>query len=349
VDFTLFDAERIAELCLSNLGREFPNQIQHTLASEADLPARPRDLTPAFFGCYDWHSAVHSHWTLVRFFERFPDSPLTPEVWLALARSLSTDRLETERAYLAPRPTFERPYGLAWLVLLALDLARLAASSRAAIAAPSPDVESVVALAMVAGGRLREWFSKLTHPVRAGTHAQSAFAMGLLLDAASPWNPAEAIRIEAMRLHGDDRDYPIHLEPSGEDFLSPSLGAADLMRRVLAPTDFRRWLDRVLPTLDTPDARRWLTPVEPSDRTDGRLAHLDGLALSRAFMMRGVASALPADDVRRAALLGSADAHTRLGIDGLRAGHYAGGHWLGTFAMYLFTNRGHDATMAPSP
>ncbi len=303
-----------------------------------DADARPpRELTPSFYGCFDWHSAVHGHWLLARYARREPGGALAADARAALARSLSAERIAGEVVYLSARPGFERPYGLAWLLALHAELRTWDdGEARRWAGALAP-------LAQLAAGRFREWLPKLSHPVRTGVHGQTAFSLGLVLDWARAVGDEEAAALVARRAadyHGSDRDLPLHLEPSGEDFLSPSLGAADLMRRVLSPEALAGWLDRALPALPRDGGADWLLPAVVTDPSDGRLAHLDGLNLSRAWMLEGLAQALPDGDPRAGSLAAAAARHREVGLAAVTGAHYAGGHWLGTFAMYLVTRSG---------
>ena len=317
-------AERLARLTLDSIHREYPNKIAHTLESDADARP-PRELTPAFFGCYDWHSAVHGHWTLARLVRAFPGASFAAEAREALARSITGKNISEEMRYLlAPgRLAFERPYGLAWLLELSAELRR-SQSSLASILEP---LETVVAL------RLEHWLNKLPYPDRSGQHANTAFSLGLMMDwarAAGQGRDRVAFA-SAVRFYNGDQNAPIAYEPSGEDFLSPCLAEADLMRRVCTPQEFAEWLTRFLP-----DIGPW-TPVASPDPSDGKLAHLQGLNLSRAWMLFGIAKGLPNHDPRRFRLLMAADAHRDAGLAAIDTGHYAGSHWLGTFAVYLET------------
>ena len=294
----------------------------------------PRELTPAFWGCFDWHSAVHGHWLLARFARTEPDHALAERARAALDESFTAERLAGELAYLRMRPTFERPYGLAWLLALHAEVNACAASGRVPLATRW----ELGPLAELVAERFREWLPKLRFPIRTGVHSQTAFAIGLGLDWARAVGEREmeAFFTSVARAHHEaDRDLPLHLEPSGEDFLSPSLGAADLMARVLTPPELARWLDRALPSLPRDGHGSFLAPVAVSDPADGRLAHLDGLNLSRAWMLRRVAAALPSEDRRVAALSAAADVHRAAGLAAIGGEHYEGSHWLGTFAAYL--------------
>ncbi len=339
------DAEVIAAMVFESLGREYPSQVSHRLASAADARP-PRELTPAFFGSFDWHSAVHGHWCIARLLRRFPDARFAARARAVLDASLTPGTIAGETAYLgAPgREGFERPYGLAWLLLLALELREWTEPhARAWLAA-------LVPLESLAAERLRTWLPRLRWPVRSGEHGQTAFALGLALDWARGAGEAGLERLigaRALDFYGGDVDAPMAYEPSGQDFLSPLLGEADLMRRVLDSGPFRAWLAGFLPDLGSEAAGRWLTPVVPTDRADGKLAHLDGLNLSRAWMLEGVAAALPLDDApgreRVRALEAAALGHREAGLGALPAEHYAGRHWLGSFAVYLLTRRGRTA------
>jgi hypothetical protein len=331
-------AERFARLALSCVHLEYPNKIAHVMGSDADaLP--PRDLTPAFFGCYDWHSSVHGHWLLVRLLRLLPQASFAIAARQALARSLTTENVAAEVRYLEGkgRVSFERPYGLAWLLQLAAELREWNSSEARAWSGALEPLERLSAR------RLAEWLPKLTRPIRIGEHSQTAFAFGLVLDWARTARDADLERLVVARsrdYYGTDRDCPLTYEPSGEDFLSPCLGEADLMRRVLPPADFARWLDGFLPRLPRDGSGDWLQPGVVTDPTDPKLAHLDGLNLSRAWMLEGMIAGLPAGDVRVAGLRAAAAVHREAGLHSVTGEHYEGGHWLGTFAVYLVTDRG---------
>lgn len=331
-------AERFARLALACVDKEYPNKISHVLNSDADV-APPRKLTPAFYGCYDWHSSVHGHWLLVRLAREFPDAPFAKPAREALRKSLAAENLKQEAAYLRDkgRVNFERPYGLAWLLQLIAELREW----------DDPDAKEMLAslhpLEDAALERLKTWLPKLSHPVRIGEHAQTAFALGLMLDyARSTGNEsfAKLLNDQARRFYLADKNCPMAYEPSGEDFLSPCLAEADVMRRVLPPAEFTNWLKEFIPQVPTVAKADWLTVTVSPDPSDPKLAHLDGLNLSRAWMLEGIISALPADDARRPALAEAANAHRRAGLAAVTGAHYEGGHWLGSFAVYLVSERG---------
>lgn len=327
-------AARFAQLALDCVHREYPNKIAHVLASDADVRP-PRELTPAFHGCFDWHSAVHGHWLLARLANRFPEASFATDARQALARNLTPESIAVEVDYLQGegRASFERPYGLAWLLELHRELRR----------APDPSLADTLApLVEVAADRFREWLPKLLYPIRTGEHSQTAFALGLVLDWARATGDAglETLVVERTRaFHLEDVACNLAYEPSGQDFLSPCLAEADLLRRVLDPPEFAMWLGAFLPEIPAAGSD-WLPVARVSDRSDGKLAHLDGLNLSRAWMLDGILAGLPADDPRRDALTAARDAHADAGLAAVTGEHYEGGHWLGSFAVYLVTQAG---------
>ena len=292
-------AAKFARLALNCVSREYPSKIAHVLYSQQDART-PRELTPAFYGCYDWHSAVHGHWLLARLSRIFPDAPFAADARAAIAANITPASITVEVDYMRARPGFERPYGLAWLLALNAEL-------RSPILQP---------LAEIAIEHISNWLPKLAHPDRSGQHFNTAFALGLMHDAEPRRRPLIAQRARDYFLA--DRDAPIKWEPSGEDFLSPALCEADLMRRILPPDEFGPWLGAFLP--DVP-----LRPVHSTDPSDGKLAHADGLNLSRAWMLRNLGYGELAEK------------HFEAGLTAVTGEHYEGGHWLATFAMYGLT------------
>ena len=332
---------RFAALALECVHKEYPNKIAHVLQGDEDV-APPRELTPAFFGCYDWHSSVHGHWLLARLARVSPDAEFAPAARAALERSLSAANMDREVAYLAGdgRVSFERPYGLAWLLQLAAELREW---DDAAARRWSRNLEPLEA---AAAERIRAWLPKLAYPIRAGEHSQSAFAFGLILDWARIAGDGEMSALlseTARRLYSGDRDCPLTYEPSGQDFLSPCLAEADLMRRMLGPAEYADWLESFLPGIPPNDRAVWLVPAIVTDRSDPKLAHLDGLNLSRAWMLEGIISGLPEEDPRLPSLRSAAEQHRQRGLEGATGEFYEGGHWLGSFATYLVTGRGLPA------
>jgi hypothetical protein len=331
-------AERFAALALECVHREYPNKISHVMTSDADAKP-PRALTPAFYGCFDWHSSVHGHWLLARLAKNFPDAAFAAPARAALARSLTTANIAIEVEYLrgSGRTSFERPYGLAWLLQLAAELRTWDdPQAREWSAALAP-------LEVEAARRVKSWLPKLRYPIRVGEHSQTAFAFGLIWDWAAASGDVGMARLldqRAQTYYVADRDCPVRYEPSGEDFLSPCLAEADFMRRVKSAEDYARWLSEFIPGIPRDGSARWLAPGEVTDRSDPKLAHIDGLNLSRAWMLEGIASGLPQKDKRRASLLAAARTHRNAALPAVTGEHYEGGHWLGTFAVYLTSGAG---------
>ncbi len=330
--------DRFARMALSCIHREYPNKISHVLNSDADVGA-PRELTPAFYGCFDWHSSVHGHWLLVRLMKTDPMSPFAKIAEDALAESFTARNIKAEVAYYMAegRKGFERPYGIAWFLQLVAELEEsddpLHQQWRESL---RPLEDAIVA-------KMTDWLPKLAYPVRLGTHNQSAFAFGLMLDYARTVgdDEFEALLTErTLDFYEDDIGCPIDYEPSGEDFLSPCLMEADLMRRVMPAQDFAVWLGRFLPRIPRNGRGDWLEPAIVKDATDGKLVHLDGVNLSRAWALEGIAAALPEGDLRKASLMTAAAIHKDTGIKAVSDEHYAGSHWLASFATYLETKRG---------
>jgi hypothetical protein len=330
--------ERFAQLALDCVQREYPNKIAHVMQGPEDAQP-PRALTPAFYGCFDWHSAVHGHWLLVRLLKLHPGAEFAARAREALGQNLTPANIEIEVAYLRGegRASFERPYGLAWLLQLAAELRVW----------DDPDgrawAEALTPLESEAAARFRSWLPKLDYPIRTGEHSQTAFALGLLLDwtrIAEDTAMRELVHAKVLEFHRTDVDCNLSYEPSGQDFLSPCLAEADLMRRILPPGEFAAWLDDFLPGIPTGETANWLPVALVSDRTDGKLAHLDGLNLSRAWMLDGILTGLPEGDPRRESLTRAREAHAAAGLASVTGEHYEGGHWLGSFAVYLVTRAG---------
>jgi hypothetical protein len=338
-------AARFAALALKCLHQEYPNHISHTLNDLADARP-PHELTPAFYGCLDWHSDVHGHWLLVRLLHLYPDAPFAVEARTALNQSFMTDKIAAEVTYLqgTGRASFERPYGLAWLLELTAELRR----------SDDPDARRwsgvLAPLETEVVARLESWLPKLHYPIRVGEHDQTAFAFGLIWDwagVAKDEHMRELLADAAQRFYRHDRNCPLAYEPSGEDFLSPCLAEADFMRRVLGAHEFARWLGAFLPQIPHGGAaatahppHAWLEPGVVTDRSDPKLAHIDGLNLSRAWMLEGIAHGLPHDDARLPALRAAARSHADAALPAVTGQYYEGGHWLGTFAVYLTSRAG---------
>jgi hypothetical protein len=327
-------AERFANLALACVDREFPNKPEQVLDDASDVRA-PRAFHPAFFGCYDWHSSVHGHWLLTRILKTHPEVPSAPRIRAVFDEHFTAAAVEAETRYLDQKSNraFERPYGWAWALRLVTDLATSDDPKLRAWRATLQPLEDGLVARYVA------YLPKLTFPVRTGVHPNTAFALAQALDFARATGRQDFERVLVSRSHfyfGQDRSCALAYEPSGEDFFSPCLAEADLMRRVLPPREFARWLRGFLPQLSKGKTLR-LTPAIVTDPTDPKLVHLDGLNLSRAWMLRGIAQGLPPKDSRRAILLKAADAHAAAGLARVSSGNYEGEHWLATFAVYLLT------------
>jgi hypothetical protein len=336
VHATAADLAPFVAIAQDAIQRDYPVALVLQLQGPGDL-ALPRELTPAFGGAYDWHSAVHGHWTLARAARLHPDAPFTGPALAALDASLTPEHLARETAFVERRPGFERPYGLAWVLQLAAEL-RAWRHPRAEAWA-----RSLAPLEELAAERLIAWAERMPAPIRSGEHSQSAFAFGLALDWArdtgrAPWR--DRLAAVCLRLYRADSAAPVAYEPSAHDFLSPILGEADLMRRVLGRDEYTNWLYSFLPDPQDEALARWLSPVTPPDRSDGKFAHLDGLNLSRAWMMQGIVSALPVGHEFYSLLERAASRHVTAGLEGARGTDWMGTHWLGSFAVYLLTQRG---------
>jgi hypothetical protein len=322
-------ARSLAEVALANVTREYPGKPDHVLASDDDLRP-PRSLHPAFYGSFDWHSCVHMHWLLARLRRAHPDLPLRHEIDSVFDRHLTPANIAQECAYLA-RPqsrAFERTYGWAWLLELARELAH----------EPWGDALAPLASAIVA--RYLDYLPRQRYPLRHGMHANSAFGLAFALDYANAMQRADlasACGDAARRWFAFDHAVPAAWEPSGADFLSPSLIEADLMRRVLRGEQFSSWLDAFLPGTAAREPGSLFTPALVDDRSDPFIVHLDGLNFSRAWCMRGIAGSLSGSDPRAVALRASADAHLSAGLVGLASADYVGAHWLATFATLALT------------
>jgi hypothetical protein len=328
-------ASSFARLALKGIGKEYPNKLADVLNSERDVRG-PKALHPAFYGCFDWHSSVHGHWMLVRLLRLFPDLPEKKQIRAVLAQHLAARNLRAEAdAFARPNSqSFERPYGWAWLLKLAEELHGW----------DDPDArqwsKNLQPLADTIVARYLAFFPKQTYPIRSGVHPNTAFGLAFALDYARAVGHTRLQKLVEERSRAyfaRDVGVPAAWEPDGADFFSPSLMEADLMRRVLRPADFRAWLRRFLPNLGKGEPRSLLVPAQVTDRSDPQIVHLDGLNLSRAWCMRGIAAALPGDDPSRKVLAASAARHAQAALRHVASGDYAGEHWLASFAVYLLS------------
>lgn len=322
-------AARLAGMALDSIRREYPNHVSHWLNDDTDART-PRELHPAFFGCLDWHSAVHNHWLLARLLSRFPEAGFARPAQALLEEQLTARNIAGECEYLATpgRQGFERPYGWAWLLALDAELA------------PWPALRSTLGpLVGLIAEWIGPWLGALPYPVRAGEHSNTAFGLALMLDwARESGNRTveEEITDAAGRFYGEDRGASFAWEPSGHDFISPVLAEADVMSRVLAPDKFGDWLERFLPAIPA-EGNGWLTPAVMPESTDYKLAHLPGVNLSRSWMLETICSRLPETDPRRAVLAAAAQTHVEAGLSAVLRADYGASHWLPTFAVRALT------------
>jgi Protein of unknown function (DUF2891) len=322
-------ASKFATLALAHVTREYPNKLDHVLNGPGDLRG-PRDLHPIFYGSFDWHSCVHGYWLLTRLYRRFPELPQASSIRELVDRHFTEGNVAGEVEYLRQplRATFERPYGWAWLLMLAAELARHdSTEGRRWYTTLSPLADAFVL-------RFLDFLPRATYPVRVGTHFNTAFALALALEYADVVRDerlAGALRDKACAWYGADADCQ-SWEPGGDDFLSSALMEAECMRRVLPPEEFAGWLERFLPRAAAREPATLFRPAVVSDRTDGKIAHLDGVNLSRAWCWRALAGAWAPGDRRRAVALEAAEVHLAASLPHV-AGDYMGEHWLATFAL----------------
>lgn len=328
-------AAAFSKLALDCITTEYPNKPGQVMVGD-ESALTPRQLHPVFYGCFDWHSAVHGHWLLVRLLKLYPGHSAAELTRNVLEAQFSTDALLAEAEYFDEdhNRSFERMYGWAWLLRLVVELRAFDDPyARQWAQRLAPLEQRIVALTL-------DYLPRLDWPIRTGVHPNTAFALGQALDYARAAGHAELEEMvdgRSKAYFGEDRQYPVEYEPSGQDFFSAALAEADLMRRVLPAGEYSEWLDDFFPGLRQGDLGRLLEPATVSDVTDGKIVHLAGLNLHRAWTMRSVAWALPEGDPRASVLLESAAEHLAAGLDYVFSGHYEGEHWLATFAVYGLT------------
>jgi DUF2891 family protein len=343
--------DAIAEVALANIVREYPHHEAWFQTGPDDGPRSPREAHPAFYGSFDWHSCVEMHWVLVRLLRDGRPGVPAERMRAALDAHLTDQALAAEAAFFA-RPEQrgnERPYGWGWLLRLHHDLATWADTDAGRWAA------SMRPLAEMFVDRLVEWLPKLTYPVRHGVHGNTAFGLSLALPEADRLAAEgrvqlrDAIHSAATRWFGADRDGPAAWEPSGADFLSPVLTEAELMAQILEPGTFSGWLGGFLPGLAAGAPAALFAPAVVSDASDGQIAHLHGLNLSRAWCMRRMARALGPDDARSESLGGAADRHARASLPHVAGSDYMVEHWLAAYAVLLAGEPGCGPADGPHP
>ncbi len=325
-------AAAFADTIVESVQREYPDATQHVMRGPDDRPT-PHELHPAFYGCFDWHSAVIMHWALIRLLRLVPEAFAVDKALAVCDAHLAAEHLAREAEYFVARPSFERPYGWGWALTLAEELEAWdhprADGFRAAMAP----------LASILTDGFLSWLPLATYPVRVGLHANSAFGLSRALSwarrLAGLGDPRllHAIDHAAQRWYRADVDYPAHLEPGGSDFLSPALAEAELMAGVLERGAFVDWLDRFLPDLEHSRPAPLFRPALVTNPGDGQTAHLHGLNLYRAFVFRRIARVLDAEDARHDALLASADDHARASLGVVSGSDYMVEHWLAAYAV----------------
>lgn len=326
-------AARFAGIALGHVRREYPNKPDHALAGPDDVRT-PSALHPVFYGSYDWHSCVHAYWMLARLLRRFPDLPVADDIRALFDEQFVSDKVAAECAYLATPSArgFERPYGWAWLLKLAEELA---------LHDEGRWLQTLAPLAEIFAQRFRDFLPLATYPVRVGAHFNTAFGLRMAADYAAVTQDAALaalLRDTGRRWYGGDADCPAWGEPSGDDFHSSALIEAECMRRLLPANDFLPWFDRFLPRIAQGEPATLFRPATVTDRTDGKIAHLDGLNLSRAWCWRSIATALPPNDARRAAMEQTTERHLAAALPHI-ASDYMGAHWLASFAVLALEAR----------
>jgi len=331
LQFTQEMASGFARMALRCIQREYPNNPGHVVNSDVEV-LTPRKIHPAFYGCFDWHSSVHGHWMLVRLLKRFPNLPEAQTIRERLNENLTVDNILMEVSYFyqSNRKSFERTYGWAWLLKLAEELQNWNDSDGHKWS------ENLFPLVQEIVNHYYDFLPKQTYPIRTGVHPNTAFGISFALDYAKKMEDVKFINMlveRSVMYFSNDKNYPVQWEPGGEDFLSPCFIEADLMRKVLGPKIFRKWFHRFLPNITQNQPANLLNPAIVTDRTDPKIVHLDGLNLSRAWCMIGIASVLREDDPYRKILIKSAIGHASNAFKNIASGNYEGEHWLASFAI----------------
>lgn len=337
MDLLRREAAGYALVALANIGREFPSGVRHEMLSPGDFPHRPRDRNPVFFGSYDWHSCVEMHWMLVRLLRVAGDAVPSAEITTALDGQLTADGLRAEARFIGDPMSGgmqQRPYGWAWALMLAHEIDLLGHAEWARAVRPLADTITA---------KFLEWLPKATYPVRYGMHPNSAFGLSMALphahDRAAAGDPAllHGLVEAAHRWFEGDRDYPGAWEPSGWDFLSPALTEAELMASVLPRDRFATWLGEFLPGIADERPAALFTPVTVSDASDGQIAHLHGLNMSRAWHWRRLADTLGDDDPRTPVLRAASTRHADAALPHVVGSDYMVEHWLAAYAVLLLS------------
>ena len=327
ISLTVEEANKLVQLPLNCVNVEYPNKLNQTLAGAGDI-GEPKELHPAFYGCFDWHSSVHAHWTMVNLLKKFPEMKKAEVIREKLQASLTAENIQQEVKYFSREQegSFERTYGWAWVLKLAEELHKWDDPMAKEL---SQNLQPLTELMV---GKFKEFLPKLNYSIRVGEHTNTAFALALAHDYAVTAGREELrllIEKRAKDYYLNDDDCPIGWEPGGFDFLSPCLSEVDIMRRVLPKKAFSLWMKDFLPQLQKKDFA--MEVAEVTDRTDGKLVHLDGLNFSRAWVLYGLANQYPEDYGHLRSL---ANKHVNYSFPNLVGDSYEGGHWLGTFALY---------------
>ncbi|AUP77584.1 DUF2891 domain-containing protein [Flavivirga eckloniae] len=326
----LKSANTLAELPLHCINIEYPNKLSQTLGGDEDLKS-PNVLHPAFYGCFDWHSAVHGHWSLISLIKSFPEMEKAEEIKQRLLQNISKENIEAEVAYFMGKhnKSYERTYGWAWLLKLAEEIHTWDGPTGRELEANLEPLTSLII------ERYIEFLPRLNYPIRVGEHPNTAFGLSFAWDYANTVNHVELKKLIEQRakdFYLKDTDCPITWEPSGYDFLSPCLEEAALMKRVLSTAEFKVWVNLFFPQLRKKNFE--LETGKVSDRNDGKLVHLDGVNFSRAWSLNKIAEGLP----KYEHLKYIANRHINYSLSSIIDDGYEGGHWLGSFAIYALNS-----------
>jgi len=323
------EAVKLSVLPLQCIHQEYPNKLSQVITGDEDLKP-PRELHPCFYGCFDWHSSVHGHWSLVKMVKAFPDMPGNDSIKQILASQITKEKVLDEVAYFEPKhnKSYERTYGWAWLLKLSAELHTWDNPSAREM---ENNLQPLTALIVTS---YSEYLPKLRYPIRVGTHTNTAFGLSFAIDYAHTVNDTAFMRLiikRAKEFYQNDKNYPLWWEPGGYDFLSPALEEIDIMRKVLPKKEFKSWLKEFLPQIMQKDFS--LAVGEVSDRTDGHMVHLDGVNFSRAWCLYGLAKQYPEFGY----LIPIANKHINYSLPNLVGDSYEGGHWLASFAINALT------------
>lgn len=330
----LEQANRLAQLPLDCILTEYPNKLNQVIGGDADLQS-PKALHPAFYGCFDWHSAVHGHWSLVSLLKQFPKLDKREDAIKMLMQNISKENIEIEVSYFYGKhnTSYERTYGWAWLLKLAEELHTWDDPNARVLE------QNLLPLTDLIVGKYLEFLPKLNYPIRVGEHPNTAFGLSFAYDYAKTIGNTELqslIEQRAKDFYNNDKDCPLSWEPGGFDFLSPCLEEAALMKRVLSSEEFQVWLEDFLPQLK--EKTFAVETGKVSDRTDGKLVHLDGVNFSRAWSLNEIARDLPEYNH----LKNIANQHINYSLPSIVGDSYEGGHWLGSFAIYALNSINRD-------